>query len=274
MLSLGGWVEVNVGGTQTSGDLYARNRIEGIFQDCYRDFPSPSTSGGLFDTASRCYTKDFGQYSISSSTPYQKAIAIAAATTVSLGIFGTAVGLITGFHLVCIWFRAPYDSFFIRAYRFVVSFIASITSCLFLSTMVVFHVGLRLSAQQIPYARLVGTTIHTTNGYYVAWACIGASILAAWVLLASTCCWAMDYVNCKSLAAAFHPSCSQRASTMSMINGVRSSIYSLNNEGVWSVQDPPTLPRYFTSTYGDGSELRNKADEAKAAAETQSSTKE
>ncbi|VUZ44269.1 unnamed protein product [Hymenolepis diminuta] len=263
MLSLGGWVEINVGVPSSGNNKYEQNRIEGILQDCFIINPSVSTPGGLYDTADACYMKDFGQYKASTSTPYQKAITITGATTVSLALFGSALGLITGLHLAFIWFRAPFDSFFIRAYRLFVGFIASLTSCLFLAAMTAFHIGLRLSTEKIPYAKLSTTTITTTNGYYVAWACVGASILAAWVLLASTCCWAMDYVNCKSLAAAFYPTCSQRASTLSMTNGVRSSIYSLNNDGVWSVQDPPTLPRYITSTFGDGGDLHSKKEEPK-----------
>nr|CDS26217.1 hypothetical protein HmN_000137000 [Hymenolepis microstoma] len=263
MLSMGGWVEINVGVPSSDGNKYAQNRIEGILQDCFIGNPSVPTQGGLYDTVNACYMKDFGQYKVPSSTLYQRAITIAGAATVSLGLLGTALGLISGLHLAFVWFRAPFDSFFIRAYRLFIGFIASVTSCLFLAAMTIFHIGLRLSTERIPYAKLATTTINTRNGYYIAWACVGASILAAWVLLASTCCWAIDYVNCKSLAAAFHPTCSQRASALSMTNGIRTSMYSLNNDGVWLIQDPPTLPRYITTTYGDGEDLRSKAEEPK-----------
>ncbi|KAH9278615.1 hypothetical protein ECG_08687 [Echinococcus granulosus] len=269
MLSLGGWVQVKIEAPQADNNRYGLSRIEGMLQDCYEGLQAGSkpSGGGLFDTVNQCYMKDFGQYVTSDYTAHQRGIAMAGATLVALALLGSALDLVTGLHLVFIWFRAPYDSFYIRAYRLLVGFIAAVTSCLFFASMITFHVGLRLSVQRIPYDKLTSTTLNPTNGYYVAWACIGASVLAAWVTLSSTCFWAMDYVNCRSLAAAFHPTCAQRASTLSMANGIRNSIYSLN-DGVWSVQDPPTLPRYYTSTYGDGSEIRNKTADPKAMAKS------
>ncbi|VDK35057.1 unnamed protein product [Taenia asiatica] len=237
MLSLGGWIWVKIDTPQTTtNSRFELSRSEGLLQDCYE------RSGD--------------------------AISVAGATLIALALLGSALDLVTGLHLALIWFRAPYDSFYIRAYRLLIGFIAAVTSCLFFVSMITFHVGLRLSVQRIPYDKLASTTLNPTNGYYVAWACIGVSVLAAWVILSSTCLWALDYVNCRSLAAAFHPTCAQRASTLSMTNGIRNSIYSLN-DGVWSVQDPPTLPRYYTSTYGDGSEIRNKTAEPKAGTKTE-----
>ncbi|KAL5969370.1 hypothetical protein TSMEX_002889 [Taenia solium] len=269
MLSLGGWIWVKIDTPQTTtNSRFELSRSEGLLQDCYErsgDGSTPSIDGGNFATVDQCYMKDFGQYLSPSYTAHQR---VAGATLIALALLGSALDLVTGLHLALIWFRAPYDSFYIRAYRLLIGFIAAVTSCLFFVSMITFHVGLRLSVQRIPYDKLESTTLNPTNGYYVAWACIGVSVLAAWVILSSTCLWALDYVNCRSLAAAFHPTCAQRASTLSMTNGIRNSIYSLN-DGVWSVQDPPTLPRYYTSTYGDGSEIRNKTAEPKAGTKTE-----
>ncbi|KAL5103312.1 hypothetical protein TcWFU_010247 [Taenia crassiceps] len=271
MLSLGGWIWVKIDTPPTINSRFELSRIEGLLQDCYGrlgDGSEPLISGGHFVTVDQCYMKDFGQYLSSNYTAHQRAISVAGVTLIALALLGSSLDLVTGLHLAFIWFQAPYDSFYIRAYRLLVGFIAAVTSCLFFASMITFHVGLRLSVQRIPYDKLTSTALNPTNGYYVAWACIGVSVLAAWVILSSTCLWALDYVNCRSLAAAFHPTCAQRASTLSMTNGIRNSIYSLT-DGVWSVQDPPTLPRYYTSTYGDGSEIRSKTAEPKAGAETE-----
>ncbi|VDM17085.1 unnamed protein product [Hydatigera taeniaeformis] len=268
MLGLGGWIRVEIDVPQPVADRYGISRIEGLLQECYVESGSgPLSTDSPFVTFDHCYMKDFGQYIDPIYTPHQRAIAVTGAVMIGLALLGSALDLVTGLHLALIWFRAPYDSFYVRVYRLLVGGIAAVTSCFFFVSMITFHVGLRLSVQRIPYEYLTSTILEPDKGYYVAWTCIGASVLAAWVILSSTCLWAMDYVNCRSLAAAFHPTCAQRASTLSMTNGIRNSIYSLN-DGVWSVQDPPTLPRYYTSTYGDGSEIRNQIAEPEPGVKT------
>lgn len=55
------------------------------------------------------------------------AISVAGVTLIALALLGSALDLVTGLHLAFIWFRAPYDSFYIRVYRLLIGFIAAVT---------------------------------------------------------------------------------------------------------------------------------------------------
>ncbi|KAL7056316.1 hypothetical protein AAHC03_021110 [Spirometra sp. Aus1] len=259
MLSVNSWVTISVALAGIGGDKYSRTRTFGPVSEC---FPSPPPGAFSPTTLEGCYLKNFGQYGGTPIDPHQPGLASAEVGLLAFGIIFNALALAMVCHLAVLWCRAPYDSVFMRNFRLVVGIVSTICTILYLATIVVYHLELNVEVKQIPQTPRQSVTLMFGSGYIVAWFAVATSLIAAWLFISSTCCWAVDFVNCRSVAAAFYPPCSQRPSPFGPNGTLYPAAYSMDSLSKWSIQDPPTLPRFKTATYGDGHEIRDPTSTA------------
>ncbi|VDK70927.1 unnamed protein product [Dibothriocephalus latus] len=254
MLSVQSWADITVGISDTAVNKYGRSRTFGPVSECFK---SPFQGSFAPATQEGCYLKNFGQYKDTGIDAKQPGLASTEVGLLAFGIVFNALALAMVCHLAVMWCRAPYDSIYVRNFRLAVGIVSTVCTILYLATIIVYHLELNVEVQQMPIAARKSTILTFGAGYILAWFAVATSLIAAWLFIASTCCWAVDFVNCRSVAAAFYPPCSQRPVPFGSNAGLYPSAYSMDSLSKYSIHDPPTLPRFRTDTYGDGHEIRN-----------------